>query len=504
MLVTNARWSESRKIIRRIAVTGKLILLTPARFGGGSDSAVTDMPILRDAKSNMPLLPGSSVAGALRAYLRERLHGYEEAEPSDGDSIPQRLFGDVIEDIPEDKRRSCESYLVIEDSIAEMTSVEFRPGVKIDSKKRLVMMEKDEAEKEKGGQLYDMELLEAGTEFCLAFELDLPDQESLQQELLQGLAIALTGLEQGEIGLGARKRRGFGECKVTEWQVMDYNLKDPAHLKNWITNTPVVPATGATIAEKLGVKESLPDKRHLFNVDAEFQLETSLMIRAGIGSKDSPDMVHLRSRRVDEITYKQKEEASPILSGTSLAGVMRARALRIANTLLDENRAKELVREIFGPEKLEKQSDRQQADAVQPFASRLLVRERTVNGRNDLVQTRIRIDHFTGGTSPGALFEQQPVIGGDQGKIVISLELRKPENAHIVLLLQVLKDLWTGDLPVGGESSTGRGRLKGVRADLTLRHPEKPKQEWHLTPGEKDQMHIDGDRQALVALGGVK
>lgn len=501
MLVNNARWSENRKIVRRIVVTGKLILLSPARFGSGKGNTVTDMPILRDAKDKKPLLPGSSIAGALRAYLRERLFGYEIAEPTDGESIPQSLFGDVIEDVPENKRRSCESYLAIEDSVAETSSVEFRPGVKINSKKRLVHMVDD-----KGGQLYDMELLEAGTVFGLSFELDLPDEDPLQQELLKGFAIALTGLELGEIGLGARKRRGFGECKVIEWQVMDYNLKDLAHLKNWITNTPVDPATGTTIAKKLRVEETLPDKRNLFKLDAEFQLETSLMIRSGTGGEDAPDMVHLRSKRVDQITNKQKDEASPILSGTSLAGVLRARALRIANTLLDENRAKELVCEIFGPdtEDLKKQSERKQEDGSQPFASRLVVRERAVDGKIDLVQTRIRIDHFTGGTSPGALFEQQPVVGGGQSKVVISLDLREPEDSHIALLLHILKDLWTGDLSLGGESSTGRGRLKGIKADLVLLRPGKSEQKWQLTPGNQNEIHIEGNRKALVDLGGVK
>ena len=33
----------------------------------------------------------------------------------------------------------------------------------------------------------------------------------------------------------------------------------------------------------------------------------------------------------------------------------------------------------------------------------------------------------------------------------------------------LLKDLWTGDLPLGGESSVGRGRLKGKKATLVYK-----------------------------------
>ena len=48
-------------------------------------------------------------------------------------------------------------------------------------------------------------------------------------------------------------------------------------------------------------------------------------------------------------------------------------------------------------------------------------------------------------------------------KIVMSLrrlsdESRDEFEAQAGLLLLVLKDLWSGDLPLGGESSVGRGR----------------------------------------------
>ena len=33
-------------------------------------------------------------------------------------------------------------------------------------------------------------------------------------------------------------------------------------------------------------------------------------------------------------------------------------------------------------------------------------------------------------------------------------------------MLLLLKDLWTGDLHIGGESSVGRGRLRGHKATL--------------------------------------
>ena len=52
----------------------------------------------------------------------------------------------------------------------------------------------------------------------------------------------------------------------------------------------------------------------------------------------------------------------------------------------------------------------------------------------------------------------------------------------------LLKDLWTSDLPVGGESSIGRGRLKGIQADLIWNRPQNP-QQWKISE-ENGTLHI--------------
>ena len=71
---------------------------------------------------------------------------------------------------------------------------------------------------------------------------------------------------------------------------------------------------------------SLADQRAWFSISATFDVPTSLLIRSSSGTPGSPDMTHLRSSRGGK--------ELPIVSGTSLAGAVRARALRIANTVL--------------------------------------------------------------------------------------------------------------------------------------------------------------------------
>ena len=52
----------------------------------------------------------------------------------------------------------------------------------------------------------------------------------------KGLAIALQGLENGEISLGGRKSRGFGRCKVADWEIVRYDMTKPEGLLAWLDN----------------------------------------------------------------------------------------------------------------------------------------------------------------------------------------------------------------------------------------------------------------------------
>jgi CRISPR/Cas system CSM-associated protein Csm3 (group 7 of RAMP superfamily) len=500
----SARWDDknTRRIVKRLVISGKLTLLTPARMGGGEAAstrqATTDMPLARDPQTGLPLLSGSSIAGALRSYLRDWELGYEKPEPDNGTSTTQLLFGEVLEKVRQADRESRESWLLVEDALAQVHNTETRPGVAIDAKTRTAKVDEDER-----GSLYDMELLAAGTEFPLRLELALPEDAAKQARLLAGLAAALGGLESGEIGLGVRKRRGLGECRADAWQVQVYDLRTPSGLLAWLERRPAPDpaASGADIAEKLGADLNLlPDLRRRFTLVAHFHLQSSLLIRSGSEDPEAPDMVHLKSLRQG----KQR----PVVSGTSLAGALRARALRIARTrIADEPRARRLINEIFGPDKLEQKLRRSKDE--EPYASRMVVREREIHHELEHIQSRVKIDRFTGGAYPGALFDQQPVMGKPtrEHHLEISIELRQPQEAHIGLLLHLLKDLWTGDLPLGGEASVGRGRLQGLDAELVLTTPTPPRLDrWSLRQ-EDGALVVGGNPELLEkfaqALGGA-
>ena len=472
--MTELRHKSNRYIVKRIIVRGTLVLDTPTSLGSGDADSPTDLPLLRDSISNHALLTGSSIAGALRNYLRERNKGYGESDRRD--DIAPKLFGDLFaykNELSESEHKKIElrekdtqSLLIIDDAIGTKSiKAELRDGVKIDSVTRTA------ADKAK----YDLELLQAGTEFPLSFEL-LIEKDNDEASLVKALAIALSGLEKGEISLGMKKRRGFGRCHVKEWQVWNFNLEDEdggdrnlwLNFEHWRTGFIPIFNVHTSITEALGISLDIngEDKRDRFLIHAEFKLVGSLLIRSGQDTtRRAPDVVHLKSHRPN------KSESQSVLSGTSLAGVLRHRAERIVKTL---GSCSPIVDKLFGF-----------VVGKQSQASRLVVHEKVIENATELVQTRIAIDRFTGGAYHGALFDEQPIFGGDKTRVCIELELRNPKDHEIGLLLLLLKDLWTQDLPVGGESSIGRGRLQGESATLTWKKYQK---KWTISQAHPGQL----------------
>lgn len=470
-----------RGVLERVIIKGILRLEKPARFGNGDVVGFTDMPLLRDSVTGKPLLTGASIAGALRNYLWQYERGYGECENTKAKdkSRAENLFGH-LDDHNDNDRASVQSWLFVEDAFGEAPSIasdgttserppsiELRDGVAIDARTRTAEDQKK----------FDVELLETGWIFKLQFELLLNESN---QQLLPALKISLQGLQNKEIGLGYRKRRGFGECSVSDWEVNHYHLTEPNELVAWLEKGNCNHQGPADKIEALltGVLD-LADQRETFTLDATFKLESSLLIRSSSGGANAPDAVHLRSRRGNG--------PKPILSGTSLAGAIRNQAYRILKTIKPEKieaNKTTLIDEMFGQRI-------KGADDV-PTGSRILVHETEIDGTTDLVQTRVKIDRFTGGAFPTALFSEQPAFGGGGARVKIHLTLQKPRDEEIGLLLLVLKDLWTSDLPLGGESSVGRGRLRGISADMTLLRKEKVEQ-WKMKQ-VADGIEIMGDK----------
>ncbi|MCB1058429.1 MAG: hypothetical protein KDD11_23245 [Acidobacteria bacterium] len=448
LLESEADVGRSRPIVARWVVTGTLKLESAAHFGGIEDPAV-DLKVQRDAVSGAPLLPGTSLAGALRGYLSDVLQGYRSQED---DRVSMLLGGQAGDD------QGSQSPLIVFDSRGHLPQdlpYEIRDGVKIDAASGT-------AEKHKK---FEREILPAGTCFGLRFELVVAEGGKKEKLQLSLLARALEGLERAEISLGARRSRGFGKARAIDWRVRRFDLTDAEGWLRWLLSdgeAPVpdsVPRHGSVrsaLETTLGDDPPFPleafqDERTRCSLEMDLVFESGLLVRSPGSDVADPDAVHLHSA------------GGPVLPGTSVAGALRARATKILGCVRREkNDADAWIDRLFGPSLKGTVSP-----DFKPEASRLWLGESVIEAFADQQQTRVGIDRFTQGVVSGVFLEEQPVVAAE---LAVRLELRKPEPGEIGLLVLLAKDLITGDLPLGGTSSVGRGVAQGsARLDLAGR-----------------------------------
>lgn len=480
-----------RKIATRLVIHGDLTLLSPAYLGNGDAEGITDMPLLRDAVDGRPLLTGSSIAGALRAYVQMRERGYWAQEHRN--DLTTRLFGGIRGD-----EQGDQSALAVADAYgtlpsyhdaeghAHQVTTEIRDGVRIDVQQRLA----DDKKK------YDLELLPAGTVFPLTVELALPADPDQAAALQATLAAALHGLEAQDMGaapiaIGARRSRGLGRGHVRSWTMTTYTLTRRADLLAWLsqdypawqhTAVPCHTGSAAALLRTGNAATDIPDQRREWTITSSFLLESSVLIRSTApvsAAGMQPDATALQSWHAADAT------ARPIIPGTSLAGVLRARATRIVRTLQPDQDAigDDLIAYLFGRDLHE------EAATARPTASRLMVEDALLEDGYVIVQQRVAIDRFTGGAFPTALLSEAPVFGS---KLTLHLRFRTAvaeqaaenmQDAAIGLLVLLLKDLWTGDLPIGGTSSIGRGTLRGTTASIDYKDGTNDGMCWTISQG---------------------
>ncbi len=462
-----------RPVTARWVVTGDLVLDSAAHVGSGRGTGDgPDMVLLRDAREGRPLLPGTSLAGALRCHLADVLGGYRSDEAPavarlfGAARAPRRRHGRQRGGAPAVARlfgaarsedAGTQSPLIVFDSLGILPdgqAAEIRDGVQIDVARGTA------AEHKK----FDLEVAPAGTRFPLRFDLIVPDA-GVEAELVSLLVASLNGLMAGDLSLGARRSRGLGAVHATDWRAIRHELTSREGWIGWVTSDPEAPIAGGlpgAASPAAACRRAFPgldlrdqeDRRRRLVVVADLSVRGGLLVRSAPTSADAPDAVQLQSG------------GRSVLPGTSVAGALRSRALRIARIVrAAKGDAEWWVDRLFGP-RTEGVSGR---DAYEHRASHLRVSEGPLHNGTGLRIARVRIDRFAQGVVPGALFDEEPEYGS---AIRITFELRDPQPGEPGLLYLVLKDLLAGDVIIGGTGSVGRGVLCGA-ADVRTETGER-------------------------------
>lgn len=106
----------------KIQITGNIELMTGTHIGGSDAFAAigaVDSPVVRDALTNHPMLPGSSLKGKMRSLLAK---AYNEAPVKHDDDAPRllRLFGTAKEKSARRSRLLVSDMFITEQSKSEL------------------------------------------------------------------------------------------------------------------------------------------------------------------------------------------------------------------------------------------------------------------------------------------------------------------------------------------------------------------------------------------------
>ena len=478
-------------VVRRLYAQGTWKLESVAHFGG-DETGVADMCLLLDTEGK-PFIPGPSIAGASRNFLaRQRLdwaqYSHEDGLAKEPPEL-KRFFGGA-------GKADTMSALIVADAHCKKAMTSIRDGVRINRQSGSAA---DNAK-------FDVEVVERGTEFELNLECIIRYGDN-GDALTDLFLVFLQAFQRGDIRLGARTRRGYGHGKVKSWKVRDLQMNNSEDVRAWLCQNIWSCAQTPLVLRPLQSEESIflalpehrsectlappllqPDQRRYFQIEADFALRTSLLIRSSPAEPEAPDIVHLQS------------VGKPVVPGTSFAGAFRHRAALIANTLgwepqkTPDYEDADAVCEMFGPIHKKKRDEEQEDRKAQQgnlWASRIWIEEKLVKNVESWWQHRVAIDRFTGGSLDGALFNEEPVypmrlddfaeeVSTPNLRLILTLE--EPEDAEIGLLLLTLRDFWQGHAALGGETSNGRGTLRGLKASMKLKNaPASDTEVWEFS-----------------------
>lgn len=418
------------RIIKREVMKIDIRLTSPLNLSSG-ENELTDMDIIRDWEGN-PFVPGSSLAGAMRAYLNKA--GNE----------------DCIMGYSGEKETGRMSSLFISDITFTGKLVSgVRDGVKLNDKKTADT-----------GSKYNIEILETGTKGSFYVELTIREKDD-EATMKEKFALILKGINSGEIRLGGKKTRGFGRFKITKVKQKTYNKDNYFEYADAYNDELWDKCNNNVLKKWLELTKDNDNKQ--IHIKVPLKLEGGISIRKYGVKKGEPDFVHITSKHSGN-----NGEEVPVIPGSSFAGAIRHRMKNILEELssaynnsgvIKLNNINSIIDKMFG-----------YVDGKDACASNIIISESEIKNAKQKQLTIIRtgVSRLESSVKTGALYKERTSIGGE---LTLDIAVRKNEDKSekwiIGFLLLTLKDIQNGFLAVGGETAIGRG-LFSINGPITI------------------------------------
>lgn len=402
----NSEGSENKmnQILKREVIFVQIQFVSPLSVSSG-ENEWTDSDVLRDGEGN-PFVSGSSLAGAMRAYLEKGKKDICWMGYSGNEGKMSSLF---VSDLAFD----------------ENVELNVRDGVALDENKTAISQSK-----------YEMEILEAGAKAHFYIELVLRSEDD-EEQIHKEMAFIFNGMEAGELRLGCKKTRGFGGFKLLNVARQIYSKDNYLEYRN-AYNPETYQNQQNELEDWLSISSG---KTKMIHLEVPLKLEGGISIRQYAARKNEPDYVQLT------------DNGKPVIPGSSFAGAIRHHIEGILRQLESDGhkppkRISDIMDTSFG-----------YVDEQNAHISNVIFSEAVIEGARPLTMVRTGVSRFESAVKDGALYKERTFV---DGHFVLKIDVRKgmyPEDAKWILglLLLAVKDLQNGFLAVGGQTAIGRG-----------------------------------------------
>ena len=194
----------------KIQITGKIELKTGMHIGGSSAFAAigaVDSPVIKDIRTNLPMIPGSSLKGKIRTLLAREYNQELAPRPDDDHERLTRLFGSAKE------KKGRQSRILISDmfmanekelrdqGLQSMTEIKFENTIN----RATAVANPRQIERAIRGTV---------------FELDMIYEVKKEEEILEDMEILAEGMKLLQYDyLGGSGSRGDGKVVFKDIQV---------------------------------------------------------------------------------------------------------------------------------------------------------------------------------------------------------------------------------------------------------------------------------------------
>ena len=202
----------------KIKIFGDLYVKTGMHIGGSSAFAAigaVDSPVIRDTRSSLPMIPGSSLKGKMRTLLAKEFNG-QVVEPENDHERIARLFGSSK------KEKVRRSRLLFADMVLANEGELRKAGLQSMTE---VKFENSISRATAIANPRQIERVIRGSEFELELIYNVEDETQVQEDF-EAIRYGLTLLEYDY--LGGSGSRGYGKVKFEDLQAENVigNLSD--------------------------------------------------------------------------------------------------------------------------------------------------------------------------------------------------------------------------------------------------------------------------------------